>query len=277
MTAVSTRFADLGPRLITALVLGPIALGCLYLGGFAMSLMVCVLATLLAREWRAVTAHAGANIQGQDGTYMMAAALGVLLGRDGVPGIGIAALILIIAVAVSIDLMHGRRRAALWGAPGILLIGTGCIAFQWLRETDPYGPAAAFWIVLVVVATDVGGYFAGRLIGGPKLWPKVSPKKTWAGLGGAVLLAVLAGGLFSRWTTGTFFLEVATVSAAAAVLAQLGDMGESAVKRHFGVKDSGSIFPGHGGAMDRFDGLIAATLVVALITLWRGQTVFIWS
>ncbi|MEM9781417.1 MAG: phosphatidate cytidylyltransferase [Pseudomonadota bacterium] len=277
MNGIARRFSDLGPRVVTAAILAPIALGCLYAGGFLMSLMVCVLATLLAREWRAVTAHAGANVQGQDGTYMMAAALGVLLGREGVPGVGLAALVVLLAVAASLDLMHGRRRAALWGAPGVLLIGTGCIAFQWLRETDPFGPAAAFWIVLVVVATDVGGYFAGRLIGGPKLWPRVSPKKTWAGLAGAVALAVTAGGLFSRWTTGTFFIEVASVSAAAAILAQLGDMGESAVKRHFGVKDSGSLLPGHGGAMDRFDGLIAATLVVAVVTLWRGQTVFIWS
>ncbi|MEM6357157.1 MAG: phosphatidate cytidylyltransferase, partial [Pseudomonadota bacterium] len=112
---------------------------------------------------------------------------------------------------------------------------------------------------------------------GPKLWPAVSPKKTWSGLGGAVALAALTGLIFSWLTTGTFFEEVVTVSAAAALCAQAGDMAESAVKRRFGVKDSSGLLPGHGGALDRFDGLMAATLVVALVTLWRGQTVFVWS
>ncbi|MEO1722403.1 MAG: phosphatidate cytidylyltransferase, partial [Pseudomonadota bacterium] len=92
-----------------------------------------------------------------------------------------------------------------------------------------------------------------------------------------VFLASLTGLIFSGLTTGTFFEEVVTVSAAAALCAQAGDMAESAVKRRFGVKDSSGLLPGHGGALDRFDGLMAATLVVALVTLWRGQTVFIWS
>ena len=138
------------------------------------------------------------------------------------------------------------------------------------------GKVPALWLFLVVVSADVGGYFAGRLIGGPKLWPRVSPKKTWAGAGGGIGLAVLLGGLFSWATSGTYFLQVCVVSAGAAVVSQVGDLAESALKRHFGVKDSGRLLPGHGGALDRFDGLIAAALVVALIVWWRGQTIFIW-
>ncbi|MEL6220968.1 MAG: phosphatidate cytidylyltransferase, partial [Pseudomonadota bacterium] len=110
----------------------------------------------------------------------------------------------------------------------------------------------------------------------PKLWPSVSPKKTWAGLGGGIALAFASGGLFSWATTGTYYHEVCTVSAVAALLAQSGDLAQSAMKRRFGVKDAGSIIPGHGGALDRFDGLMAATLVAAAVTFWRGKTVFIW-
>ena len=134
----------------------------------------------------------------------------------------------------------------------------------------------ALWVFLVVAAADVGGYFAGRLIGGPKLWPRVSPNKTWAGAGGGAALAVGLGGLFSWATTGTYFVQVCAVSAGVAVLSQGGDLAESALKRHFGVKDSGRLLPGHGGALDRFDGLAAAVLAVALITWWRGTTIFVW-
>ncbi|MEL6264901.1 MAG: phosphatidate cytidylyltransferase [Pseudomonadota bacterium] len=274
---IAQKFADLGPRLLTALVLGPLALGLLWIGGVATTLLVAALAGVLAQEWRSVTAHAGGALEPRDAFYVAAAVFAVLLGSDGDAEYGLLSLAILLAIAGVTDLVKGRPAAALWGVSGIAVMAAGCVAFQWLRETDPYGPLASFWIVLVVIATDVGGYFAGRLIGGPKLWPAVSPKKTWAGLGGAVVLAMVAGGLFSRWTTGTFVVEVCTVSAAAAILAQLGDLGESAVKRRFGVKDSGRLFPGHGGALDRFDGLIAATLVVAAVTLWRGQTVFIWS
>ncbi|MEL6773374.1 MAG: phosphatidate cytidylyltransferase [Pseudomonadota bacterium] len=274
---LSGKFADLGPRMVTALVLGPVALGLLWLGGLWTMLLVAGLAGVLAAEWRGVTARGGEALKPLDYCWVVTPVLAVVALWALAPHTGVFALIAAIAAASVVDYRDGRLDHAAWGSLGGLVIGLGCMAFLWLRETDPFGVAASLWIVLVVVATDVGGYFAGRLIGGPKLWPSVSPKKTWAGLGGAVTLAVIAGGLFSWSTTGTFFEEVCTVSAVAAVLAQLGDMGESAVKRRFGVKDSGSLFPGHGGALDRFDGLIAATLVVAAVTLWRGQTVFIWS
>ena len=141
---------------------------------------------------------------------------------------------------------------------------------------EPHGLITAFWVFLVVAAADVGGYFAGRLIGGPKLWPRVSPGKTWAGIGGGVALAVGLGGVFSWATTGTHFAYVGAVSAGVAVLSQVGDLAESALKRHFGVKDSGRLLPGHGGALDRFDGLVAVVLAVALVAWWRGTTVLIW-
>jgi len=145
-----------------------------------------------------------------------------------------------------------------------------------LRAVEPFGFLSIVWAALVVVSADVGGYFAGRSIGGPKLWPRVSPKKTWAGLGGGVVLAFFVGGLFSWATTGTYFYQVCVVSMVAAVVAQGGDLAESALKRHFGVKDASSLIPGHGGALDRLDGHMAAILVATLVTFWRGAPVFVW-
>lgn len=169
---------------------------------------------------------------------------------------------------------------------GGVYISAAVIAFVALRGIEtcngepcasgPIGLLSILWAALVVIAADVGGYFAGRVIGGPKLWPRVSPKKTWAGLGGGVVLAFIVGGLFSWATTGTYFYQVCTVSMIAALLSQGGDLAESAVKRRFGVKDSGSILPGHGGLLDRLDGHMAAILVAAVVTFSRGQPVFVW-
>jgi phosphatidate cytidylyltransferase len=189
---------------------------------------------------------------------------------------GLAWLVAALALAALIDVVRRRGAAGAWLMAGGVYIGLGCLAFLSLRAFEPFGFLTILWVILTVMAADVGGYFGGRLIGGAKLWPAVSPKKTWAGLLGGVGLAFLLGGLFSWATTGTYFEEVCTVSAIAALLAQGGDLAESAAKRHFGVKDAGTLIPGHGGALDRFDGLLAASLVAAAVTHWRGQTVFIW-
>jgi phosphatidate cytidylyltransferase len=138
-----------------------------------------------------------------------------------------------------------------------------------VRLDAVWGFAALMFVLLIVWMTDIGGYFAGRGIGGPKLWPRVSPKKTWAGaIGGFVLsLAVAAG--FASCGMGRLvpLLLVATVLT---VLSQLGDLFESAVKRKFGVKDSSQIIPGHGGLLDRLDGYVFAVIAAAAIGFLRG-------
>lgn len=167
----------------------------------------------------------------------------------------------------------GRKRVLALGIAYICLAG---LAFIWLRAQEPYGFLSIFWAAVVVTAADVGGYFAGRVFGGAKLWPSISPKKTWSGLGGGVALAFLVGGLFSWATTGTYFIQVCLVSMIAALVAQGGDLAESALKRHFDVKDASSLIPGHGGVLDRLDGHMAAVLVAAAVTAWRDQPVFVW-
>ena len=159
---------------------------------------------------------------------------------------------------------------------GAATAGLATTSFVLLRDDPEFGLATAVWLVLVVAATDIGGYFAGRLIGGPKLAPALSPKKTWAGLLGGMFLAFTVGAVFSGATTGTYVEEVGLLSVAAALVSQCGDLTESAFKRKFNVKDSGTLIPGHGGILDRADGHMAATLVAAATVAMRGEGIFVW-
>jgi phosphatidate cytidylyltransferase len=152
------------------------------------------------------------------------------------------------------------------------------MALDWLRADPVYGQLTIFWLFGVVWATDIGAYAAGRTIGGAKLAPRISPNKTWAGLAGGVLSAGLVGlGVAIWFVKDPHPLALAGLSAALAVLAQLGDLGESSLKRHFGVKDSGRLIPGHGGVLDRCDGLLSTAPAVALLCWFAGGNFFRWN
>ena len=324
-----TRFADLRLRIVSAVAVGLVALGCVWMGGWFSTLLIIVAGTAMLVELGAMTTAPLSKVRPVP-LEVIAIVVGmatgcVLLQLSRVDwGISAAALGAIVAAVLTIRL-YGKRSpgaamagfvvvavaglaifaldeamplalkvaaigvaAIIWACLGggerarvaVLLIGgayivAAVLAFVVLRAL-PFGFDTILWAALVVIAADVGGYFAGRMIGGPKLWPAVSPKKTWAGLGGGVALAAFVGALFSWATTGTYFYEVCTVSMLAAILAQGGDLAESAVKRTFGVKDSGALIPGHGGVLDRLDGHMAALLVAAAVTFTRGQPVFVW-
>lgn len=270
------KFADLRVRLVSALAVAAVALLCTWLGGVWIALLTAVAAAAMVLEWRSITAHAGRPAGADAVPYALAAVGGVLLVQFGPAWLAVLLLAGLSAASLAWDAGRGLRRAGLWAAAGTIYIGAAGMAFVALRGFEPFGFLSIIWAALVVIAADVGGYFAGRTIGGPKLWPVVSPNKTWAGLFGGIVLAFLVGGLFSGATTGTYLLEVCTVSAVAALLAQAGDLGESALKRHFGVKDAGTLMPGHGGLLDRLDGHMAAVLVAAAVTFTREQAVFIW-
>jgi phosphatidate cytidylyltransferase len=269
------RFADLKTRIISAVAAAAVGVALLYLGGVWTMLLIALVTGAMIWEFRAITLRGGED--GGGTVFLLGGVVGGVAVAHiwSVPG-ALIWLVWSLAVAAVADLLTGRRAAMGWGLAGGAYLGAAGIGFLFLRGLEPYGFITALWLFLVVAAADIGGYFAGRLIGGPKLWPRISPKKTWAGIGGGVTLAMVLGALFSWATTGTTFLQVCVVSAGVAMLSQCGDLAESALKRHFGVKDSGRLLPGHGGALDRFDGLVAAILVVALVTWWRGQTIFIW-
>jgi phosphatidate cytidylyltransferase len=163
-------------------------------------------------------------------------------------------------------LSPGRRNSI---ATGFAYAAAAQITSVLVRLDEVWGFVALILVLLVVWVTDIGGYFAGRGIGGPKLWPRVSPKKTWAGaVGGFVASLVIAAGFaaFGLGKTGPLLLLGAVLS----IASQLGDLFESAVKRRFGVKDSSHIIPGHGGLMDRLDGFVAAIVLAAVFGFLRG-------
>lgn len=156
-----------------------------------------------------------------------------------------------------------------WEYGGIIYISLFASSLIYLRE-DENGFGLIMFLALTVWATDIAAYFAGRSIGGPKICPKISPNKTWAGLGGGILAASFIGAFSSIFTpvVGVFWLIL--LGAVMAVISQAGDFFESWVKRQFGVKDSGNIIPGHGGVMDRVDGVASAAPVLMIISMLFG-------
>ena len=270
------KFGDLRLRLVSSLAVAAVALLCIWLGGIWIALLAALAAAAMVLEWRSITAHAGGPAHSDVAPYVLAAVGGVLLVQFGPAWAAALVLLGLSASGLAWDARSGRGRAGLWAATGTLYVAAAGMAFVALRGFEPFGFLSIIWAALVVIAADVGGYFAGRTIGGPKLWPVVSPNKTWAGLVGGIVLAMLVGFVFSWATTGTYYYQVCSVSALAALLAQAGDLAESALKRRFGVKDAGTLMPGHGGLLDRLDGHMAAVLVAAVVTFSREQAVFVW-
>ena len=161
-------------------------------------------------------------------------------------------------------------------ACGSLIIVAACIAFLWLRGDVGFGLLTTIWLPFTVIAADVGAYFSGRAFGVPKLAPKISPNKTVSGALGGIALAIAVGvAVAVIGGAGTVWI-IAVLSLLIAMISQVGDLTESSAKRRYGVKDTSNILPGHGGMLDRFDGLIAATIFVALLELVAGSSVFTW-
>lgn len=156
-----------------------------------------------------------------------------------------------------------------WIAIGVIYALAALVASVLVRRDPLWGFSALIFVLLVVWVTDIGGYVFGRAIGGAKLWPRVSPKKTWAGAIGGTLLSVCVAVAFPLSGVGRI-VPLVGLAVVLTVLSQLGDLFESAVKRRFGVKDSGRIIPGHGGLLDRLDGYVFAVVAAAAIGLLRG-------
>jgi len=263
------KWSDLGPRTISALILIPAVIACAWFGGLWFKGFVLLLAGLIAHEWVSIVHPKNAA---QYTLHMASALCGTILPDMYGPQIAllaIAALVLISGLMVR----FGNAISSKWSYLGICYVGFPALAFTLLRNDPGFGFAAILWIFLIVWAADTLAYFAGRIIGGPKLAPKISPKKTWAGLGGAVAGSTLVSSIFAYTFHLNGILALAILAGCLAVVEQAGDLFESSLKRFHGVKDSGAIIPGHGGVIDRVDGLIAVAVVAALIGLLHGQGV----
>ena len=271
------RFADLKLRIVTAVLASAIGFVMLWLGGVWTMILAALVCGALIWEYRTITLAADPDNDRTEVPILMGAVIGgvIISHFYGYP-VGLRWLLWSLVAAALADFAFGRRRAMGWGVLGGAYIGLAGIGLLYLRGLEPLGFATALWVIVVVAAADIGGYFAGRLIGGPKLWPRVSPKKTWAGAIGGVAFALIAGAIVALAVDEAVILAVCVISALIAVISQAGDLAESALKRHFGVKDSGRLLPGHGGAMDRFDGLMAAVLAAAAAAMLHGRTLMIW-
>jgi len=252
---------ELSKRIVSGIVIGAIALVMTYWSPSLFTILMLVIAAAMSWEWsrmvRGATLTDPAMI-----VHVFAVLLAVLLSASDMAGLAIASTV-IGAIAVG-ALTFGVGNAQLSGA-GVLYTGLPVVALGWIRGDEPLGFSATLFVLLSVIVTDIGAYASGRTIGGPKLWPSVSPNKTWSGLIGGVLAASLAGGLFA-WVSGTGSASwLASLGLVLGLVAQGGDLTESALKRHFGVKDSSNLIPGHGGVMDRMDGIVTASVIAAIV------------
>lgn len=256
-------------RILSAVILAPLILLDIWFGGIWLDALMVLAAGLMGWEWARMT---GGGQIGAGGVIAICTLLGVpVVFALGASQQALAELLAGVALATLVTWFTQRRQAP-WIGLGTLYIGVACLSFLWLRNVPAGGRDLVFWLLAVVWATDIGAYFAGRGIGGPKLAPRISPNKTWAGLvGGALsagLVGVVAAGLIGRDT-----LLLVAGGMVLAVIAQGGDLLESWCKRRFGVKDSSHIIPGHGGILDRVDGLLAVLPVVFLYLWVMGKAV----
>ena len=249
-------------RVVAALVLAPVTIAIAYAGGWWWAALVTVAAIGLFVEWLTMVGALQPPWTAVAGSAALAAA-GIAVAANW----GAAAAAMIAVGLVATMLSSAASRA--WVGGGVVYAGLALVASVLVRHDADFGLVALIFVLLVVWVTDIGAYFAGRGIGGPKLWPRVSPKKTWAGaVGGLAASLVVAGAAAAAGVGKTTTLLV--LATALSVVSQLGDLFESAVKRNFGVKDSSHIIPGHGGLLDRLDGFVAAIVVAAVIGLVRG-------
>ncbi len=264
--------SELKLRIISALVMAAVVLVATYVGGWLFAIVWTAVAVLVAREWYSITAP-------QSGQTLLWVAAAAVLIACGAAQVGFVALAVLtpVFVSVAMPMIDGKNLIDRnWLRAGVVYAAWLGVAVILLRRVPGIGVYLILWSFAVVWLTDVAAYFTGRKFGGPKLWPSVSPKKTWSGfIGGA--MAGTTGGL-GIWllaqnagqAASLGFFTVLLLSLTASVLGQGGDLAESALKRRFGIKDSGSMIPGHGGFMDRLDAYWAVVVFAAAILLVAG-------
>jgi phosphatidate cytidylyltransferase len=273
-----TKWGDLGVRALSAAVLIPAVMADVWVGGIWFNLFIALIGVLMAFEWVTIVHRQNAA---QFALHAAGAMCGALLPLDA--GIGGALMAIAVLSAISLALAVAEQPdGPKWRYFGTAYVSIPGVALVLLRNDPDYGIAAIVWVMAAVWAADSLAYFAGRIIGGPKLAPRLSPKKTWAGLGGAMAGSAIAAIAVAYWIGLPALGVIGILAAMLAIVEQAGDLFKSAMKRHYGVKDSGRLIPGHGGVIDRVDGLVAVATAAALIGSLRagiehaGAGVLLW-
>lgn len=263
----------LGRRLLSALVILPLAAAAIWYGSWVFASLLSLLCAVMCWEWVHLCS---ADRHGVRELAVAAAAVGpFLLIGSGFPAV--AALVAAAAAAVAILAVAQRLPNIAILILGLPYVVFGVVSAGWLRADSVTGLMTVIWLTLVVIATDVGAYFVGRSLGGPKLAPAISPNKTWSGLLGGMACAGLIGLLVGLGYEEASPAVLTATSLFLAVVAQTGDLIESQLKRHCNAKDASRLIPGHGGFLDRFDGYLTVMPMAALMSLAGGGSPITWQ
>ena len=257
---------------MSALILAPVAIAVAWFGWPWLPILTALAGAVMAWEWARLCRAGRIGISGVVLIGTVLAAVAAAAANMLAPAVGLS------LAGAAIVLWTARREHAgdaSWLAWGTLWVALPCVLLLWLAQSEAAGRLTLLWIFAVVWATDIGAYAIGRRLGGPRLAPRWSPQKTWAGLLGGAGCAALAGWGTARVLGISPVLPLVLVSAGLAIVEQFGDLAESVAKRRFGVKDSSGLIPGHGGVLDRLDGLLAVVPAVALLTQ-IGGSVLAW-
>lgn len=248
-------------RILSGAVMAGIAFGLAYAGLKPFAVLVLVVALFVSWEWGHMVRGVGADLA----FFIHATAVtgAILLATAGYAALGGA--VLVTAAIILIPLVFGR--GARLSALGVFYVGLPAISLLWLRSDEPYGFAVVLLIFAIVWSSDIAAFAAGRTIGGPKLWPRISPNKTWAGLIAALTAGAVAALIVVPLVADASPLRLVLTGLGLSLVAQLGDLAESGLKRLFGLKDASDLIPGHGGFMDRMDSIVAVAVAAALFAL----------
>ncbi len=269
----SARWSDLGKRVGSAIILAPLALACLWLGKGPWAVLIAVGAAGCAAEWAGMC-------RGRPREWpVILLPIGMAIVPLAALGLGGGwALALAAALTVAGWALFGRDGRALWLAAGFVYLAPAAVALVRLRHVHLVGRWDMLFLVLVIWASDIGAYLVGRLVGGPKLAPAISPGKTWSGAVGGLVAAGAVGIAVAVWAGGRLPApHCIAIAMILGVASQIGDLLESWFKRHFGVKDSGRSIPGHGGLLDRLDGMLTAAPTAALMAVAIGGGLLLWQ
>jgi phosphatidate cytidylyltransferase len=262
------NWSNLGLRVLSAAILAPLMLYCAYAGGWFLMAVVIVAVPLVAVEWGRMTAPTSPlRVAVVVTIAVLAAAM-----TDQFSHYRIAWIVLVLSAGACALLSRAVAARPADAAFGALYIGAPCLALIWLRAAEPGGQMWTFLVLASAWSADIVAFLAGNLFKGPKLWPQFSPNKTWSGFFGGLIAATLAAAAVARiWAMlrpdQLSTTKALMVGAFAGLATMAGDLWESMLKRRFGVKDSGGLIPGHGGLLDRVDGLMFALLAVAAARL----------